>query len=122
MRVRADPMRLIAAVVNKSDWTQTEAAGQRGPTQPRMNDLPRGRTSRFSINALLNIAAVIGRTEHFDLQALVRRQESKCGRRAASLLVFQVSAPCGCPQSCPTVFACEHGSRPLKEYIQTDMI
>ena len=32
-----------------------------GVTQPRMNDLLRGRISRFSIDALVNIASALGR-------------------------------------------------------------
>lgn len=69
LRARAELMRQIAAIVKESGWTQAEAASQCGVTQPRMNDLLRGRVSRFSIDALVNIATAIGRTVHFDLQA-----------------------------------------------------
>lgn len=69
LRARADLMRQIAAIVRESGWTQAEAAGQCGVTQPRINDLLRGRVSRFSIDALVNIATAIGRTVHFELQA-----------------------------------------------------
>lgn len=62
-------MRQIAAIVKDSGWTQAEAAGQCGVTQSRMNYLPRGRVSRVSIDALVNIATAIGRTVHLDLQA-----------------------------------------------------
>jgi predicted XRE-type DNA-binding protein len=65
LRARADLMRQIAA----SGWTPAEAAAQCGVTQPRMNDLLRGRVSRFSIDALVNIATATGRTVRFDLQA-----------------------------------------------------
>jgi predicted XRE-type DNA-binding protein len=34
-----------------------------------MNDLLRGRVSRFSLDALVNIATAIGRTVHFELDA-----------------------------------------------------
>jgi predicted XRE-type DNA-binding protein len=37
-------------------------------TQPRMNDLLRGRVSRFSIDALVSIATAVGRTVDFELQ------------------------------------------------------
>jgi predicted XRE-type DNA-binding protein len=66
---RAPLMRRIAAIVKESGWTQAEAAGQCGVKQPRLNDLLRGRVSRFSIDALVNIATAIGRAVHFDLQA-----------------------------------------------------
>ena len=61
-------MRQIALIVAESGWTQTDAAARCGITQPRMNDLLRGRVSRFSIDALVNIATAIGRTVHFELQ------------------------------------------------------
>lgn len=69
LRARAELMRQIAAIVKEGGWTQAEAAAQCGVTQPRMNDLLRGRVSRFSIDALVNIATAIGRTVRFDLQA-----------------------------------------------------
>jgi predicted XRE-type DNA-binding protein len=61
-------MRQIAAIVKDSHWTQTEAAQRCGVTQPRMNDLLRGRVSRFSLDALVNIATAMGRKVHFELQ------------------------------------------------------
>ena len=67
LRARAELMRQIAAIVKASDWTQAEAARQCGVSQPRMNDLLRGRVSRFSIDALVNIATAIGRTVSFEL-------------------------------------------------------
>jgi predicted XRE-type DNA-binding protein len=69
LRARVELMRQIAAILKESGWTQAEAAGQCGVTQPRMSDLLRGRVSRFSIDALANIATAIGRTVHFDVQA-----------------------------------------------------
>jgi len=69
LRARAELMRQIAAIVNERGWTQAEAAAQCGVTQPRMNDLLRGRVSRFSIDALVNIATAIGRKVRIELQA-----------------------------------------------------
>jgi predicted XRE-type DNA-binding protein len=69
LRARSELMRQIAVIVNESGWTQADAAQRCGVTQPRMNDLLRGRVSRFSIDALVNIATAIGRTVHFELQA-----------------------------------------------------
>ena len=68
LRARAELMRQIALIVAESGWTQTDAAARCGITQPRMNDLLRGRVSRFSIDALVNIATAIGRTVHVELQ------------------------------------------------------
>lgn len=69
LRTRADLMRQITAIVNENGWTQTEAAQRCGVTQPRMNDLLRGRVSRFSLDALVNIATALGKRVHVELQA-----------------------------------------------------
>jgi len=61
MRARADLMAEITEVLNRHGWTQVKAARHCGITQPRMNDLVRGRISRFSLDALVNIAAKLGR-------------------------------------------------------------
>ena len=68
LRARSELMRQITAIVKESNWTQTEAAQRCGVTQPRMNDLLRGRVSRFSLDALVNIATAMGREVHFELQ------------------------------------------------------
>ena len=70
LRARAELMQKIAAIVKESNWTQIEAAGHCGVTQPRMNDLLRGRVSRFSLDALVNIATAIGRRVHVELEAV----------------------------------------------------
>ena len=69
LRMRAELMRHIAAVVRNAGWTQAEAARRSGATQPRLNDLLRGRISRFSLEALVNIAAALGWKVSLGLQA-----------------------------------------------------
>lgn len=69
LRARAELMRQIAAIVKESGWTQAEGARRCGITQPRMNDLLRGRVSRFSLDALVNIATAIGRRVRLDIEA-----------------------------------------------------
>jgi predicted XRE-type DNA-binding protein len=69
LRARADLMRHIIALVKKERWTQAEAARRCGVTQPRMNDLLRGRISRFSLDALVNIAARLGRRVRVKIEA-----------------------------------------------------
>ena len=68
LRARAELMRQITAIVKRNKWTQAKAASQCGITQPRMNDLLRGRVSRFSLDALVNIATAIGRRVHLELE------------------------------------------------------
>ena len=60
LRLRAEVMQRIAQRIERKGWTQSDAAERCGITQPRMNDLLRGRLSRFSLDALVNIAATLG--------------------------------------------------------------
>lgn len=69
LRARAEVMQQISAIVKNNGWTQAEAATHCGVTQPRINDLLRGRVSRFSLDALVNIATAIGRRVHVELEA-----------------------------------------------------
>lgn len=69
MRAKAELMHKIVAILEKKNWTQTQAAKHCGITQPRMNDMLRGRMSRFSLDALVNIAAAIGQRVHIELEA-----------------------------------------------------
>lgn len=61
LRLRSELMDQIEAVITEKGWTQAEAAKRCGVTQPRINDLLRGRISRFSLDALVNIASALGR-------------------------------------------------------------
>jgi len=69
LRARAELMRQIANLVKKQGWTQTEAAQHCGVTQPRINDLLRGRVSRFSLDALVNICTALGCRVRLELEA-----------------------------------------------------
>lgn len=69
LRARAELMQQIAAFVKRKGWTQTEAAQRCGVTQPRINDLLRGRVSRFSLDALVNISTALGCRVRLDLEA-----------------------------------------------------
>jgi predicted XRE-type DNA-binding protein len=70
LRVRAELMNKIATIVAAKGWIQAEAAAHCGVTQPRVNDLLRGRLSRFSLDALVNIAAALGLRVHIELEAV----------------------------------------------------
>lgn len=69
LELRFELMERIAGIIKQNRWTQKEAAKQCGVTQPRINDLLRGRISRFSIDALVNIAAALGRKVKVQLEA-----------------------------------------------------
>lgn len=68
LQVRAQIMTKISNIVKENGWTQAEAAIRCGITQPRINDLLRGRISRFSLDALVNIAAALGMRVHVELE------------------------------------------------------
>ncbi len=69
LRARAELMQQIEAIVKKAGWTQADAAKRCGVTQPRMNDLLRGRVSRFSLDALVNMATALGRRVRVAVEA-----------------------------------------------------
>lgn len=69
LMARSELLQKITAVINEHNWSQTEAAAHCKITQPRMNDLLRGRLSRFSLDALVNIATALGFRIHIELEA-----------------------------------------------------
>ena len=68
LRARADLMRQITEIIQDNGWKQVEAAERCSVTQPRINDLLRGRVSRFSLDALVNIATALGRRVSVELE------------------------------------------------------
>jgi len=69
LQARAELIQQITIIINANDWKQADAAAHCGVTQPRINDLLRGRVSRFSLDALVNIAAALGQRVHVELKA-----------------------------------------------------
>lgn len=69
LQARAELMRQIAAIIKANNWKQADAASHCGVTQPRINDLLRGRVSRFSLDALVNIATALGKRIRLRLEA-----------------------------------------------------
>ncbi len=58
--LRADLVVHIRKAIDKLGVTQVEAARRAGVNQPRMNDLIKGRTHKFTLDALVNVAAQLG--------------------------------------------------------------
>ncbi|CAN7210691.1 helix-turn-helix domain-containing protein [Neorhizobium sp. LjRoot104] len=60
---------LIAIEQKVREWkvTQTEAATRLGITQPRLNDLLRGRIANFSLDALVELAGKVGLSVRLDI-------------------------------------------------------
>jgi predicted XRE-type DNA-binding protein len=60
MRLRSELMTAIKQAVKIWDVTQAAAARRLEVTQPRLNDLLRGRITNFSLDALIILAARAG--------------------------------------------------------------
>jgi predicted XRE-type DNA-binding protein len=60
---------LIAIDQRVRSWgvTQAEAAHRLGVTQPRLNDLLRGKITKFSLDALIEIAIQAGLSVHLEI-------------------------------------------------------
>ena len=69
LQAKAELMHKIIEIIKNKNLKQKDAAKYCGITQPRLNDLLRGRISRFSLDALVNIAATIGQKVHIYLEA-----------------------------------------------------
>ncbi|MDF1653978.1 MAG: XRE family transcriptional regulator [Coxiellaceae bacterium] len=70
MKARSEIMIALCKRIDAMGMTQAKAAKQLGITQPRLNDLLRGRINRFSLDALFDIAARAGVTVHIKLKAV----------------------------------------------------
>lgn len=68
LQARAELIFSITKIIRDNGWKQAEAAERCGVTQPRVNDLLRGRVSRFSLDALVNIISALGRRVRFDIE------------------------------------------------------
>lgn len=62
VKARSPLMIAIRDVIDDWSLTQAEAAKRLGVTQPRMNDLLRGRIDKFSLDALMLLATTAGLT------------------------------------------------------------
>jgi len=61
MRVRAELMVEIERYVRGKELSQADAAKKLGVTQPRLNDLLRGKIDKFSLDALVNMLGRVGK-------------------------------------------------------------
>ena len=57
MMLRGDLVIQIRKVIDELGITEAEAAKRAGITQPRMNDLVKNRTHKFTLDALIEVAA-----------------------------------------------------------------
>ena len=69
LQARSMLMIQIEKLITDHGWTQAIAAKHCGVTQPRINDLLRGKIDKFSIDALVNMATALGKRIDFELKA-----------------------------------------------------
>jgi len=62
-------MRQIRAIIKENGWTQAAAAKHCGVSQPRINDLLRGKFNKFSLDALVRMGGALGRRVKVELEA-----------------------------------------------------
>lgn len=62
LKIRADLMLDLRRHIQKSGWTQAQAAEFFGETQPRISNLLKGEISRFSVDKLIVMLARAGIT------------------------------------------------------------
>jgi predicted XRE-type DNA-binding protein len=67
MKLRFSLMIAINEAVSAWGVTQMDAARRLGVTQPRVNDLLRGRVGKFSLDALVALAARAGLAVHMEI-------------------------------------------------------
>jgi predicted XRE-type DNA-binding protein len=60
LKARSSVMMAIEQTVKSWNLSQVTAAKRLGLTQPRLNDLLRGRINKFSLDALMTVAAKAG--------------------------------------------------------------
>lgn len=60
LKARSTLMMALSALIQKREMTQAEAAQWLGVTQPRISDLMRGKINLFSLDMLVDMAALAG--------------------------------------------------------------
>ena len=67
MTMRSDLLIAVDQRVRAWNVTQAEAARRLGITQPRLNDLLRGKITNFSLDTLINLATQAGLSVRIDI-------------------------------------------------------
>lgn len=67
LKLRAQLMMEVSEYVKQSGLTQAEAAKRLGTTQPRLNDLLKGRIEKCTVDRLVNMLAAVGYKVNLDI-------------------------------------------------------
>ena len=73
LRIRSQMMTALRKFIQKEELTQAQAARRLKVTQPRISDLNRGKISRFSLDALVNMLTDAGLEVDFRIKTTPRR-------------------------------------------------
>lgn len=68
MRARSELIIELTELIKKRGMTQADAARMFGVTQPRISDLVRGKVELFSLDALVDMAAIAGLAPHVKIK------------------------------------------------------
>jgi predicted XRE-type DNA-binding protein len=68
MRARSELVIELTELIKRRGMTQVEAAKLFAVTQPRISDLMRGKVDLFSLDALVDMAAVAGLSPHVKIK------------------------------------------------------
>ena len=68
MRARSTLMMELENIIKQRGMTQADAATMFGVTQPRISDLMRGKINLFSLDCLIDMAAVAGLEPHVTIK------------------------------------------------------
>lgn len=68
MRARAELIIELTELIKRRGMTQADAAKMFGVTQPRISDLMRGKVELFSLDALVDMAAIAGLAPHVKIK------------------------------------------------------
>src|SRR5215469_13328567 len=99
MKLRSILMIAITETVTAWHVTQIEAARRLGVTQPRLNDLLRGRVGKFSLDALVALAARASRCiwkSHWPHSQFVGRVEHRATRQSVPFPKAGLHPPYAC--------------------------
>ena len=67
LKLRAQLMMEVSEYVKQSGLTQAEAAKRLGITQPRLNDVLKGRIDKYTVDRLVNMLAAVGYKVKMDI-------------------------------------------------------
>jgi len=69
LKLRSNLMMEISAFVKKEQLTQAEAAKKLGTTQPRLNDVLKGKIDKCTVDRLVNMLAEVGYRVRLSVEA-----------------------------------------------------